>query len=370
MTELKKIRIGTDIIVEVRCSVSGKPVTWSETDIRHVFAFSDIQGQPVAEMAYRADGQALRCTYAAKDQNYTGAYRVIIEFSDGAALASSLDIPAFEIVRTTEEADADVGEVVLDIDGTMRFYSLSEAISKIEGATSDAESAAALATSAAGRADASAEKADSAAASASETDRAVQAAEELRRAAESSRVSAETSRVNAESSRVKSETGRASAEKAREDAEGKRASAETERADSETSRKDAEKIRENAELERKKAEMERGTAENVRKFAEMERNDAESERRTSENTRKEAETSRVNAEAARVAEFGRLKTESETATRNAQDAADIAAVNILALDISGDSGDVTVTTGGDSSAFSSGTVDTSTGDVSLTFDYD
>lgn len=122
MTALKKIRIGTDVITALSVNISGKPVTWSEGDIRHVYAFSDIQGQPVAEMAHKAEGQTLRCTYAAKDQNYTGPFRVIVEFADGKAFSSSLDVPAFEIVRTTEEADADTGEVVLDIDGTMRFY--------------------------------------------------------------------------------------------------------------------------------------------------------------------------------------------------------------------------------------------------------
>ena len=145
MTALKKIRIGTDAIIALSVNISGKPVTWSEGDIRHVYAFSDVQGQPVAEMAHKAEGQTLRCTYAAKDQNYTGPFRVIVEFADGKAFSSSLDVPAFEIVRTTEEADADTGEVVLDIDGTMRFYSLSEAIAKIEVATKAANDAAAAA---------------------------------------------------------------------------------------------------------------------------------------------------------------------------------------------------------------------------------
>lgn len=118
MENLRKIRIGTDIITMLSVNISGNPVTWSDKDIRHVFAFSDVQGQPVAEMAFRSEGQSLRCTYAAKDQNYIGAFRIIIEFADGTSFASSLDVPAFEIVRTTEEADAEVGEVVLDIAAT------------------------------------------------------------------------------------------------------------------------------------------------------------------------------------------------------------------------------------------------------------
>ena len=163
MTALKKIRIGTDVITALSVNISGKPVTWSEGDIRHVYAFSDVQGQPVAEMTHKAEGQTLRCTYAAKDQNYTGPFRVIVEFANGKAFSSSLDVPAFEIVRTTEEADADTGEVVLDIDGTMRFYSLSEAIAKIEGATKAATDAAAAADRSAGNADAKARAANEAA---------------------------------------------------------------------------------------------------------------------------------------------------------------------------------------------------------------
>lgn len=370
MTELRKIRIGTDITVVLSVSVSGKPVTWSDGDVRHVYAFSDMQGQPVAEMAYKADGQSLRCTYAAKDQNYTGPFRVIVELSGGDAFASTVDVPAFEIVRTTGEADAETGEVVLNIDGTMRFYSLTEAIARLTEATAKAYAAADRADRAAENAESTdtAVKADEAQRQKNETAR--KEAEESRRTAEVAREQSETSREASESVRKENEQERQTNESSRVLQENARESAETSRQDAEASRQAAELLRESSESERRAAEMERNDAETARKSAEKERNDAESERRASEDARKEAETSRVNAESSRVSEFGRLKTESETATRNAQDAADIAAVNILALDISGDSGVVTVTTGGDTSAFSSGTVDTSTGDVSLTFDYD
>ena len=230
MANLKKIRIGTDAIIALSVNISGKPVTWSEGDIRHVYAFSDVQGQPVAEMSHKAEGQTLRCTYAAKDQNYTGPFRVIVEFADGKAFSSSLDVPAFEIVRTTEEADAETGEVVLDIDGTMRFYSLSEAIAKIEAATKAATDAAV--------------KANAAAKAAGATNTSIAEAEEQR--------------VNAENARKEAELARADAEKARASAEA---------------------------------------------------------------VRVEAEKGRVAAESARVTEFARLKTESETATKNATDAA-------------------------------------------------
>ena len=227
MGNLRKIRIGTDIITMLSVNISGNPVTWSDKDIRHVFAFSDVQGQPVAEMAFRSEGQSLRCTYAAKDQNYIGAFRIIIEFADGTSFASSLDVPAFEIVRTTEEADADTGAVVLDIDGTMRFYSLSEAIAKIEAATKAAGNAAAAAYKSAGNADAKAKAANDAAEKA-------YAAAQAAGATNTGIAKAEEQRVNAENARKEAELARSSAEAARASAEGKRASSEAKRAEAET----------------------------------------------------------------------------------------------------------------------------------------
>lgn len=321
MTALKKIRIGTDAIIALSVNISGKPVTWSEGDIRHVYAFSDVQGQPVAEMAHKAEGQTLRCTYAAKDQNYTGPFRVIVEFADGKAFSSSLDVPAFEIVRTTEEADADTGEVVLDIDGTMRFYSLSEAIAKIEAATKAANDAAAAADRSAGNADAKATAANVAAAKAYAAAQKAGATNTSIAEAEEQRVNAENARKEAELARADAETARASAEGKRADAEAKRAEAEVQRAAGEQSRVNAETGRVNAESARVTAESARANAEATRAANEEQRKNNEKARTSEEAVRMEAEKGRVAAESARVTEFARLKTESETATKNATDAA-------------------------------------------------
>lgn len=321
MANLKKIRIGTDAIIALSVNISGKPVTWSEDDIRHVYAFSDIQGQPVAEMAYKAEGQTLRCTYAAKDQNYTGPFRVIVEFADGKAFSSSLDVPAFEIVRTTEEADSDTGEVVLNIDGTMRFYSLSEAIAKIEAATKAATDAAAAADRSAGNADAKATAATDAAVKANAAARAAGATNTSVAEAEEQRVNAENARKEAETARAVAETARASAEEKRAEAEAKRADAEARRAAGEQSRVNAETGRVNAEAERVKAESARANAEATRAANEEQRKKNERARTSAEADRAEAEKGRVAAESARAAEFARLKNESETATKNATDAA-------------------------------------------------
>ena len=322
MGNLRKIRIGTDIITMLSVNISGNPVTWSDKDIRHVFAFSDVQGQPVAEMAFRSEGKSLRCTYAAKDQNYIGAFRIIIEFADGTSFASSLDVPAFEIVRTTEEADAEVGEVVLDIDGTMRFYSLSEAISKIEAATKAAIDAAAAADKSAGNADAKAKAAYDAARTANAAAQAAGATNTGIAKAEEQRVNAENARKEAELARSEAERARASAEDKRAESEAKRAEAETQRAAGEQSRVTAETGRVNAESARVKTESERANAEATRAANEEQRKKNERARASAEDGRAEAEKRRVAAESARVAEFARLKTESETATKNATDAAE------------------------------------------------
>jgi hypothetical protein len=321
MTALKKIRIGTDAIIALSVNISGKPVTWSEGDIRHVYAFSDVQGQPVAEMAHKAEGQTLRCTYAAKDQNYTGPFRVIVEFADGKAFSSSLDVPAFEIVRTTEEADADTGEVVLDIDGTMRFYSLSEAIAKIEGATKAATDAAAAADRSAGNADVKAKAANDAAEKANAAAQAAGATNTGIAKAEEQRVNAENARKEAEQARADAETARALAEGRRADAEAKREDAEAQRAAGEQSRVNAETGRVNAESARVKAESARANAEATRAANEEQRKQNENARTSAEAGRVEAEKGRVTEESARVAEFARLKNESETATKKAIDAA-------------------------------------------------
>lgn len=124
-----------------------------------------------------------------------------------------------------------------------------------------------------------------------------------------------------------------------------------------------------AEAARKLAESNRALAEQVRANAESSRVAAEKSRVSAESSRKDAESARVNAEAGRVTEFGKLKKESETATKNAQDAADIAAVNILAIDVNAESGVITAYTGGENTAFTSGGVNQETGNIELNFNY-
>ena len=139
--------------------------------------------------------------------------------------------------------------------------------------------------------------------------------------AEEQRVNAETARKEAELARADAEKARALAEGKRADAEAKREDAEAQRAAGEQSRVTAETGRVNAESARVKAESARANAEATRAANEEQRKKNESARTSTEAGRVEAEKGRVAAESARVTEFARLKTESETATKNATDAA-------------------------------------------------
>lgn len=94
-----------------------------------------------------------------------------------------------------------------------------------------------------------------------------------------------------------------------------------------------------AEAERVKAEKERESAETERAMAEDGRKLNENARNFAENARKTAESERKTAESERVAEFARLKNESETATDNATkattraDTAAIAATKAASIEI-------------------------------------
>ena len=127
-------------------------------------------------------------------------------------------------------------------------------------------------------------------------------------------------------------------------------------------------MRRNAETTRTSNESARALAESSRTAAESKRVSAETARADAEIKRTSAESERVDAETERVTEFRRLKTESETATKNAQDAADIAAVNVLAISFDEVTGQISVMTGGDTSAFKSGRI-AEDGSIELNFEY-
>lgn len=325
MAVLRKIRIGTDITLGITVMASGHAVDWDSQDIKHVYAFSDIQGQPVAEMSYEQRGSTLRCVFHAEDQNYVGAYRVIIEFNDGSAFSSTLDMPAFEIVRTSEEADIDTGEIVLDIDGSMRFYSLAEVISKLEGLHTEVKAAASAAREASDNANAAAKKANDAAALANSNASKAEASNKVINDNERKRIAQETARESAEAERKRAELERQKGDESIANKEAERERNEETRETNEQTREDNELERRNAESARNRAEAQRASRETTRISNETSRQAAENKRVAAETLRKEAETSRVNVESERVTEFARLKKESEEATKTASAVSDVVA---------------------------------------------
>lgn len=325
MAVLRKIRIGTDITLGITVMASGHAVDWESQDIKHVYAFSDVQGQPVAEMSYEQRGSTLRCVFNAEDQNYVGAYRVIIEFNDGSAFSSTLDMPAFEIVRTSEEADIDTGEIVLDIDGSMRFYSLAEVISKLEGLHSEVKAAASAAREASGNANEAAKKANEAAALANSNASKAEASNKVINDNERKRIAQETARESAEVERKRAELERQKGDESIAIKEAVRVRNEEVRETNEQTREDNELERRNAESARNRAEMQRAISETKRISNETSRQAAENKRAAAETSRQEAETSRVNVESERVTEFARLKKESEEATKAASAVSDVVA---------------------------------------------
>lgn len=325
MAVLRKIRIGTDITLGITVMASGHAVDWESQDIKHVYAFSDVQGQPVAEMSYEQRGSTLRCVFNAEDQNYVGAYRVIIEFNDGSAFSSTLDMPAFELVRTSEEADIDTGEIVLDIDGAMRFYSLAEVISKLEGLHAEVKAAASAAREASGNANAAATKANDAAALANSNASKAEASNKVINDNERKRIAQETARESAEADRQRAELERQKGDESIANKEAERERNEEVRETNEQTREDNELERRNAESARNRAEAQRASRETKRISNETSRQAAENKRVAAETSRQEAETARVNAEAGRVTEFARLKKESEEATKAASEVSDVVA---------------------------------------------
>lgn len=147
-------------------------------------------------------------------------------------------------------------------------------------------------------------------------------AEAARVQTEAARVETEAARATAESARVTAETGRVEAEAARVTAEQNRATVESARVTAEAARAAAESARVTAEANRESAESGRAAAEAARSSAETARSGAEAKRVSAEQARVSAEKARVDAESSRAREFAVLKTDADTATTNANTAAD------------------------------------------------
>lgn len=398
---MQKIRIHKDIkiIWSVLTNKEAKPLEGRDLTFEIVNRFERVS------FPFSVEGNRLTASFPGTEQKALGDYWVTLWENKGKTGQTLVDsCSGFTLVAITcQEDDGDNTlnpEAVVTMDSNIQFgirgdsayetwlkngytgttedfinwlrepaeSAATDAVAKIDDAIKNANQAASAANQAASNADEKAglaqQAADNANKAKEDTDKTnedVQKAELERSKAEAERLSAETARKNAESERQTSETAREQSEETRVSAENERLTAERARAQKELERQGNETRRQEAENERVKAESSRAEAEKTRESSEESRKDAETKRAF-------AESERVSAETERATEFGRLKTESETATKNAQDAADIAAVNVLAISFDEVTGQISVITGGDTSAFKSGRI-AEDGSIELNFEY-
>ena len=156
----------------------------------------------------------------------------------------------------------------------------------------------------------------------------VTSSENKRKEAEENRVNAEDERQEAETERTASEDSRVEAEKTRVSAENKRVSKEKERQKNEDTREANEANRATAESQRNTSEQNRIIAEDDRVISETARDAAEQERKandlsreTAESQRAAAEEDRATAETKRAEDFQTAIDNCDTATQNANEAA-------------------------------------------------
>lgn len=243
MSELRRIRIGTDITMSVSLSDSDIRMSWDGVNVKHVVLYSDDQKVQAGRGEYSVSPdtpELMKVVYGAGQQCYLGAYRLVVQFSvpveGGEDRTYTADVPAFELVATTDEVrnipgesgDDDVVGLHLNLE-SIDSSLVQELISACINATEDA-----LQT----------------AAEVKETDETVKGNEKDRVEAEEVRVSNEQQRILNEEARARAEQLRAEAENGRSEAEKERVSAEEGRKSAEEGRVKAESAREEAELKR------------------------------------------------------------------------------------------------------------------------
>ena len=245
MSELRRIRIGTDITMSVSLSDSDIRMSWDGVNVKHVVLYSDDQKVQAGRGEYSVPPdtpELMKVVYGAGQQCYLGAYRLVVQFSvpveGGEDRTYTADVPAFELVATTDEVrnipgesgDDDVVGLHLNLE-SIDSSLVQELISACINATEDA-----LQT----------------AAEVKETDETVKGNEK-------DRVEAEEVRVSNEQQRILNEEARARAERLRAEAENGRSEAEKGRVSAEEGRKSAEEGRVKAEADRAEAELKRQT---------------------------------------------------------------------------------------------------------------
>lgn len=126
MSELKKIRIGTDVVLSVGVIADGARLDFSATEVLDVIA-SGVHGSH-ARCTFSpnaADSTKLDVVFPAGRQVSADRYFIIVVLRSGGYVAT-FDQPSFELVRTTEEADELTGIVGVEIQGRITLMSVSD----------------------------------------------------------------------------------------------------------------------------------------------------------------------------------------------------------------------------------------------------
>lgn len=375
------IEIGNSVVIEWKISRNGKAEDFTRKALK-LYIVDKYQKMPVDN--YEIKGNILRFAFLAKEQSRTGIYGLELIENDGADDMTTIRLcHAFRVghcCNTSTDVIELSSEITLPADG-LSAYELAVLNGFVGTEQEWLESLGKPAKDAASEALAAAGRADSATETAMATNTAVQQAEQLRVASEQERVSAESQRTKAEQVRTTAESGRVKAEQARATAESQRTKGEQQRGTAESERAAAETDRINAETNRKLSETERKKSEDTRIASEQTRTTAESGRVKAEESRQTAESARQTAEAKRQKDTAAAIKNAETATTAANDAAgkantaaqgadaaaELAAANILALELDFTSGRLS-TYHGQPGAFTSGEI-TPEGKLELTFNY-
>ena len=128
---LRKVRIGTDISMDLRMKDSGVAVDWSSVNIKGMQMYSDVQrcitGRIIPEIDLD-DPQLLHVKFPGTQQCYLGSHRVVC-IVNYAGSDYSFDVPAFTLVDRSATIGTDSGTAGLSDDSPIGLLVELESIS-------------------------------------------------------------------------------------------------------------------------------------------------------------------------------------------------------------------------------------------------
>lgn len=130
-TALKKVRIGTDVIMSLRVKDSGVVMDWTDVTIKGLQMYSDAQMCIAGKVEYEIDGEdpsELHLKFPGSRQCYMGDYRVV-SILNYEGMDYSFDVPAFTLVARSDIVGTDSGTAALSSDNVIGLSVELESIS-------------------------------------------------------------------------------------------------------------------------------------------------------------------------------------------------------------------------------------------------